>query len=424
MMQIVYAAQTSLEELLQRRDDEQPDVQQVVAGVLADVRSRGDEALLDYTEKFDGVRPASLWVTPQEMEEAKAQAGPEFLQVLHNAAANIRRFHEKQERNGYMDADTPGVIMGQRILPLSRVGIYVPGGTAPLPSSVLMNAIPAHIAGVGEIIMSTPPRKDGSIDPGILAAASVAGVSRIAKMGGAQAVAAMAYGTQTIPRVDKIVGPGNIYVATAKKLVYGQVDIDMIAGPSDILVLADDTAAAACVAADMLGQAEHDPNAAAILVTTSAALAKQVVQELEVQLPKLSRKEIAAKSLQANGRIIVAEDMKSAVEIANGFAPEHLEICTADPFALLPEIQNAGSVFLGHNTPEALGDYFAGPNHTLPTAGTARFYSPLSVDDFVKRSNYLYYTRDALHNVAEQVQMFALHEQLDAHANSVKIRMQ
>lgn len=423
LVSFIDATKTPLEQILARREAEQPDVAAVVAPILADIKQRGDEALLDYTEKFDGVRPAALRVAPEEIATACAGVGQEFLAVLEASAANIRAFHQKQVRQGFVSADSPGIVMGQKITPLACVGIYVPAGTAPLPSTALMNAIPAAIAGVGRVVMFTPPCPDGSADPAILAAASVAGVTEIYKAGGAQAVAAMAYGTQTVPRVDKIVGPGNIYVATAKKLVYGQVDIDMVAGPSDILVVADQTARPAAVAADMLGQAEHDTMAAAILVATSPALCAAVQQELERQLPLLPRKEIAEASLRANGRIILAGSIGQAMEIANAIAPEHLELCVEQPFELLPSVQNAGSIFLGHNTPEALGDYYAGPNHTLPTGGTARFYSPLSVDDFIKKSSYLYYSGEALRQASEQVIRFARRESLDAHANSVAIRL-
>lgn len=423
LVEILDTSIIPLEDILARRAAEAPDVSAAVAPILADVKALGDAALLRYTEQFDGVRPASLRVSPEEIATARAGIGEEFLQVLQNAAANIRSFHQKQVRQGFVATDKPGVVMGQKIMPLACVGIYVPAGSAPLPSTALMNAIPAAIAGVKRVVMFTPPRPDGTADPAILAAADIAGVTEIYKAGGAQAIAAMAYGTQTVPRVDKIVGPGNIYVATAKKMVYGQVDIDMIAGPSDILVVADETANAAAVAADLLGQAEHDPMAAAVLVSTSRPLCEAVQKELARQLPLLPRRQIAEASLKANGRILLAESLPQAMEIANAIAPEHLELCVEQPFELLPAVQNAGSIFLGHNTPEALGDYFAGPNHTLPTGGTARFYSPLSVDDFIKKSSYLYYSKTALLQAADDVISFARREGLDAHAESVAVRL-
>lgn len=423
MIKITNSDEVSIQEILADREREQVDVSEVVVAVLEDVRDNGDKALLAFTEKFDRAKLKNMRVSEQEIEDACEEVGQEFIALLEAAAANIRAFHQKQVRQGFVMAETPGVVMGQRILPLEKVGIYVPGGTAPLPSTVLMDAIPANIAGVERIVMATPPRKNGSIDPSILAAAKVAGVTEIYKMGGAQAIAALSYGTQTIPKVDKIVGPGNQFVACAKRMVYGTVDIDMVAGPSDILVVADESANPAYVAADMLGQAEHDKMAAAVLVTTSEVLAKQVQAELERVLPKLNRKDIAKASLLGQGKIILASSIEKALEISNALAPEHLELCVEDPFALLPMVRNAGSVFMGHSTPEALGDYFAGPNHTLPTAGTARFYSPLSVDDFVKKSSYLYYSRQALEKVGGLVQDFAGHEQLQAHANSVAVRV-
>ncbi len=422
MIAITDGNKVSIKEILAAREQEQVDVSGVVNEIIAKVKAEGDSALLAYTRQFDKAELTELKVTASEIEEACLAVGDEFLAILQAAAENIRAFHQKQVRQGFVMAEKPGVVMGQRIIPLETVGIYVPGGTAPLPSTVLMDGIPAQIAGVKNIIMATPPGANGKIDSSILAAAKIAGVTEIYKMGGAQAIAALSYGTQSVPKVDKIVGPGNQYVATAKRLVYGQVDIDMIAGPSDILVVADESAAPQYVAADMLGQAEHDPMAAAVLVTTSRKLAQEVQAELERVLPKLSRKNIAEASLKGQGKIILASTIEQAVEISNALAPEHLELCVNDPFALLPLVKNAGSVFMGHNTPEALGDYFAGPNHTLPTAGTARFYSPLSVDDFVKKSSYLYYSKQALEEAAEMVQTFANKEQLQAHANSVAIR--
>ncbi len=422
MIEIIDAKTTTVEAITARRDETAPDVSGAVAEIIAEVRRRRDAALLDFCEKFDGVRPARLRVSMEEIAAAREEVGAEFLGILEEAAANIRVFHEKQVRQGFTMAEKPGVLMGQKITPLEKVGVYVPGGTAAYPSTVLMDVIPAKIAGVKDIVMVTPPDKNGGVAPSILAAASVAGVGEIYKVGGAQAVAALCFGTESVPKVDKIVGPGNLYVATAKRMLYGKVDIDMIAGPSDVLVLADDTAKAPVVAADMLAQAEHDPNAAAVLVTTSAALASAVNEELAGQLATLPRREIAEQSLLNNGKIILAENAQQAMDIANALAPEHLEICMADPFALLPAVKNAGSVFLGHNTPEALGDYFAGPNHTLPTNGTARFYSPLSVDDFIKKTSFLYYSQEALAAVGDKVAKFARVEGLDAHARSVDIR--
>ena len=414
------------------RDMSQANVEDVVSGILRDVKTCGDEALIRYCEKFDGVEPGAaadgrfaLEVTEKEFEEAFEAVGPRFIEVLERAAANIREFHERQVRNSFIisNYDRPGVILGQKTVPLDKVGLYVPGGTAAYPSSVLMNAIPAKIAGVKEIVITTPS-KGGIINPVILAAARIAGVNRIFKIGGAQAVAALAYGTDTVPKADKIVGPGNAYVAEAKRQVFGQVAIDMIAGPSEILVVADGTCNPKYVAADMLSQAEHDKMASAVLVTDSMTLAEAVSEELERQLKLLPREEIARASIENNGKIIVADTLLSAIEIANEIAPEHLEICVDNPFDYLDKIRHAGSVFLGKNCPEALGDYFAGPNHTLPTSGTARFSSPLSVDDFVKKYQYSYFTRDALQNVADDVAYFAEKEGLSAHARSVTVRFE
>ena len=395
-----------------------------VAEIIREVREGGDEALLRCTERFDGVRLERLEVTEAEIDAAFAQVEPDFLQVLREAAANIEDFHRRQKRESFTVTEKAGIILGQRVLPLERVGIYVPGGTAPLPSTVLMNAIPARLAGVSEIVMMTPPAKDGTVNSGILAAARVAGVTRIFRCGGAQAIAAMAYGTETVPRVDKIVGPGNAFVAEAKKQVFGQVNIDMIAGPSEVLVLADGKSNPAFVAADLLSQAEHDRNAAAVLVTDSAELARRVQAEIERQLPLLEREAIARASIENNGKIIVTRDLMEGVAAANRIAPEHLEICVDQPFDYLPLIRNAGSVFLGRWNPEPLGDYFAGPNHTLPTSGTARFYSPLSVDDFVKKMQFSYYTREALAGAWEKVSLFARQEGLTAHARAVEIRFE
>ena len=408
------------------RVSEKTNVEDVVAGILADVKENGDAALLRYCEKFDGASAAdgfTLEVSEAEFEAAFEAVGPKLVGVMERAAANIRAFHEKQVRNSFIvNTDyRPGVLMGQKVVPLDKAGLYVPGGTAAYPSSVLMNAIPAKIAGVKEIVMVTPS-KGGTVNPVILAAARIAGVTRIFKVGGAQAIAALAFGTETIPRVDKITGPGNAYVAEAKKQVFGQVAIDMIAGPSEILVVADGTCNPEYVAADMLSQAEHDKMASAVLVTDSQTLAEAVSAELERQLSLLPREEIARASIDDYGKIIVADDLHVAIEIANEIAPEHLELCVDNPFDYLDEIRHAGSVFLGKNCPEALGDYFAGPNHTLPTSGTARFSSPLSVDDFVKKYQYSYYTLDALQQVAEDVAAFAESEGLSAHARSITVR--
>ncbi len=397
-------------------------VDEIVSAIIRDVRERGDEALFAYTEKFDGAKLTSLAVTPEEIAEARAAVEPEFLAVLEKAARNIRRFHERQVRTGFILNDEDGVVTGQKIIPLDRAGLYVPGGTAAYPSTVLMDAIPAKIAGCREVVMVTPPGKNGKINPAILAAASVAGVDRIFKLGGAQAVAALAYGTESVPRVDKIVGPGNAFVAEAKRQVYGQVAIDMIAGPSEILVLADGKSDPRVLAADLLSQAEHDKMASAVLVTDSMALAEAVRDEMEIQIPLLERAGIARVSVDTNGKIIVAENLAEGIEIANAIAPEHLELMLDNPFDYLDKIRHAGSVFMGRNCPEALGDYLAGPNHTLPTGGTARFSSPLSVDDFVKKTQYTYFSESALAAVAEDVALFARKEGLTGHAKSALIR--
>lgn len=426
MIRIIRYEGQPVETLLRRASAPGADVAAAVSAILAQVRTRGDEAVLDYCEQFDGTRPACLRVTPEEIERGASRVPPELLDTMRLAAANIERYHAQQKRTGFIDAREEGVVVGQRVLPLASVGLYVPGGTARYPSSVLMDAIPAKIAGVGQIVMATPPDAQGNVPDVILAAAKIAGITAIVKVGGAQAVAALAYGTQSVPRVDKIVGPGNIYVATAKQLCYAQglIDIDMVAGPSEILVIADAASNPAYVAADLLSQAEHDKLSAAWLVTDSEAFAVQVRAELERQLPLLSREAIARASIDDNGRAIVVPDLKTAVDVANAIAPEHLEISTEEPFAMLPLIRNAGSVFLGRFCPEPLGDYLAGPNHTLPTSGTARYSSPLGVDDFCKRSSYLYYTREALAKVSADVQRFATHEGLTAHANAVAIRME
>ena len=398
------------------------DVAGTVSEIIRNVRERGDAALFEYCEKFDGAQLASLAVTENEINEALDSAAPEFLDVLRRAAENITAFHSRQVRNSFILNEKCGVVVGQKIIPVDRAGLYVPGGTAAYPSTVLMDAIPARIAGCREVVIVTPPGRDGKVNPAILAAAAVAGVDRIFKVGGAQAIAALAYGTESIPRVDKIVGPGNAFVAEAKRQVYGTVSIDMIAGPSEILIVADSGSNPRHLAADMLSQAEHDRMASAVLVTDSAALAAQVADEIERQIPLLERADIARASIDANGKIIVADSIRDAIDISNEIAPEHLELCVDSPFDYLDLVRHAGSVFLGRNCPEALGDYFAGPNHTLPTGGTARFSSPLSVDDFVKKMQYTYYSRDALEDVASDVALFARKEGLTAHARSALVR--
>ena len=397
-------------------------VEGVVAEIIAEVIKNKDAALYAYAEKFDKVKLSALEVTQGEIDSAYQNADKAFVAILEEAAENIRLFHQKQVREGFAIEKADGVIVGQKVMALDKVGLYVPGGTAAYPSTVLMDAIPAKIAGCKEIVMVTPPAKDGSVNPDILAAAKVAGVTRIFKVGGAQAVAALAYGTESVPKVDKIVGPGNAFVAEAKKQVFGQVSIDMIAGPSEILIVADGTANPRFVAADLLSQAEHDVNASAVLVTDSETLAKNVSEELEIQIPLLLRKDIARASIDGNGKIIVAKTLDDAINVANALAPEHLELCLDNPFDYLEKVKHAGSVFLGKFCPEALGDYYAGPNHTLPTSGTARFSSPLSVDDFIKKSQFIYYSEDALKKVALDVDKFAREEGLTAHAKSVTVR--
>ena len=397
-------------------------VEAVVSEIIANVRENGDRAVLEYNRKFDKADLETLQVSEKEIEAAFAAVEPRFLSILEQAAENIRAFHAKQVRNSFVIADKPGIVLGQKVTPIEKVGVYVPGGTAAYPSTVLMDTIPAKIAGCETIVMVTPPGKDGKINPVILAAAKIAGVDRIFKVGGAQAVAALAYGTESIPKVDKIVGPGNAFVAEAKKQVFGRVAIDMIAGPSEIPVVADGRSNPAHVAADLLSQAEHDKLASAVLVTDSEALASAVAEEIEKQLPLLPREEIARASIDSNGKIIVAETLMQGIEISNEIAPEHLELMVDDPFAYLDAVKNAGSIFMGRNCPEALGDYFAGPNHTLPTSGTARFSSPLSVDDFVKKSQFTYYTAEALSAVAESIDYFANKEGLQAHGRSAMIR--
>ena len=423
MIRIMKLKEIAPEEIF-ARSNPQVDVSAVVREILATVRAQGDKALYDYCEKFDHVALPSLEVSQAEKEEAMQAVDPAFLEILRMAAENIRSFHRQQVRTSFILTDRPGVVMGQKIMPIEKVGLYVPGGTAAYPSTVLMDAIPAKIAGCREIVIVTPPGKDGKVPAAILAVAQIAGVDRVFKVGGAQAVAALAYGTETLPKVDKIVGPGNAFVAEAKRQVFGLVAIDMIAGPSEILVLADGSCDAKVVAADLLSQAEHDKMASAVLVTDSEALAEAVAQEIERQLKTLPREEIARASIDNNGKIIVTGDLAAAIDVANALAPEHLELCVEQPFDYLDRITNAGSIFLGKNCPEALGDYLAGPNHTLPTSGTARFSSPLSVDDFVKKSQYTYFTRDALGQVAEQIAAFARQEGLEAHARSAVVRFE
>ena len=421
MIPILKVGQVPNSEIFARVTPE-ADVAAIVADIIADVKENGDTAVKAYCAKFDKAELTSLEVTPEEIQEAISQVEPEFLDILREAAENIRSFHSRQVRNSFVIADKPGIVLGQKITPIEKVGVYVPGGTAAYPSTVLMDTIPAKIAGCPQLVMVTPPGRDGKVNPAILAAADLAGVNRIFKVGGAQAIAALAYGTESIPRVDKIVGPGNAFVAEAKKQVFGRVSIDMIAGPSEILVIADGKSNPVHVAADLLSQAEHDKLASAVLVTDSEKLALAVQAELERQLPLLPRQEIARASIENNGKIIVAETLRAGIEIANEIAPEHLELQVDDPFSYLDAIQNAGSIFLGRSCPEALGDYFAGPNHTLPTSGTARFSNPLSVDDFVKKSQFSYYTPEALAKAADKIAAFAEKEGLRAHGRSVTIR--
>lgn len=394
----------------------------VVGEIINAVCLHGDKAVEEYTQKFDGALPLAVEVSPAQMQVALVNSNPDFVAALRSAADNIRDFHERQKQQSWFNTTADGSILGQRVFALNKVGIYVPGGTAAYPSSVLMNAIPAKIAGVKEIVMVTPPTKDGRANPDILAAAAIAGVDRVFLVGGAQAVAALAYGTQTIPKVDKIVGPGNIYVATAKRLLFGTVDIDMIAGPSEILIVADETANPAFIAADLMSQAEHDTLASAVLITTSKQIAEQTQKELSLQLAGLSRKEIIEQSLVNYGAILLCERIDEALAFANELAPEHLELCIKNPMEYIGAVDNAGSVFLGNYSPESLGDYYAGPNHVLPTGGTARFFSPLSVDSFIKKSSFIYYTRSDLVNAGDHIIELAKAEGLTAHANSVKVR--
>ena len=417
-----YTNMVELKNELSRSQFSHDDVNAIVKDILDDVKLRGDQALYDYNKKFDNVSLSSLQVTEKEIEDAFNRLDKELLEVIRYSHENIVRYHTKQKRNDFLDKDTDGVILGQIINPIEKVGIYVPGGTAAYPSTVLMNAVPAKVAGVEEIVMVTPPNEDGTISDVILAAAKIAGVTKIFKIGGAQAVAALSYGTETIPAVYKIVGPGNIFVAMAKKMVFGEVAIDMVAGPSEVLIISDDSSDPVHIAADLLSQAEHDKLAACILVTTSEELAKSVAIEIESQLAELPRQEIARESINNNGKIIIAKSIEEAILISNEIAPEHLELAVMDPFALLSKIKNAGSIFLGHNTPEPLGDYLAGPNHTIPTSGTAKFASPLSVDDFIKKSSVIYYSKEALEKVKDKVILFAESEGLTAHANSVRKR--
>ena len=422
MMRIYDWNRLAPEKILNRDPQAEADVSAAVDEILAQVRLRGDDALRDYTRRFDGADLRRFEVTPEEIDAAWASLAPAFLTTLETAAERIRRFHSQQIRRDFVLTDQPGVILGQRCIPMEKVGVCVPGTPMTFPSTILMNVIPAKLAGVGEIVVVTSPGADGAVSSAALAAAKIAGADRIFKIGGAQAVAALAYGTESVPKVDKIVGPGGVFVAAAKRKVFGQVAIDMIAGPSEILVISDGKSNPAWVAADLLSQAEHDPHAAAVLVTDSRKLAEAVQREVERQLETLPRREVARASLEANGKILVTDDLISAVEAANRIAPEHLELCVEDPFALLPRVKNAGSVFLGRHTPEALGDYLAGPNHTLPTGGTARFSSPLGVDDFVKKSQFLYYDQAALSQAAPHVAELARQEGLEAHARSVTVR--
>ncbi len=413
-----------LKSVRERSSDTDRNITAIVSDIISNVCKNGDQAVREYTIRFDGTAPEFFEVPKEELEKACKSCDPDFIRTLEKAAANIRDFHARQLQQSWLTTKENGVILGQRVRGLARVGLYVPGGTAAYPSSVLMNAIPAKIAGVKELIMVTPPLKNGKPNPDIMAAAMIAGVDRVFLMGGAQAVAALAYGTESVPKVDKIVGPGNIFVATAKKLVYGIVDIDMIAGPSEILVLADDSADPKYLAADLMSQAEHDRMASAILVTTSQELADKTIAELDRQMQSLSRKEIIDESLTNFGAVIVCDDMEKAVEMANSLAPEHLEVCCENPMEYVGKLDNAGSVFLGNYSPEPLGDYFAGPNHVLPTSGTARFFSPLSVDSFIKKSSFIYYTEEALRNDRDDIVRFANTEGLTAHANSIKVRFE
>ena len=413
-----------VKQILSRSQIENKNVQEIVDSILANVKENGDKAVFEYTEKFDKIKvtPETLKVTDEEIKYAYSQVKPELIEVIKKSAARIKAFHEKQKRNSWFEPDEKGEIMGQIIRPLERVGVYVPGGKAAYPSSVLMNVMPAHVAGVKNIYMTTPAQKDGSVYPTTIVAAKEAGVDEIFKIGGAQAIAALAFGTESVPKVDKICGPGNIFVALAKKSVYGYVNIDSVAGPSEILVLADESANPVYTAADLLSQAEHDEMASAILVTTSEKLAYEVQKEVEKQTVVLERKDIINKSIENYGAVIVTDTIEEACAISNGIAPEHMEVCTKSPFEVLPLIKNAGAIFLGHYTPEPLGDYMAGPNHVLPTGGTARFFSPLSVDDFIKKSSLISFSKEALLNLSDDIIAFANAEGLTAHANAVRVR--
>ncbi len=421
MLTILDAAQVPLSEILARTED-QRDISGLTADIIADVRQSGDAALRRYTKEFDKAEPDTLEVPREQLDQALADLEPGLRSVLEEAAENIRAFHRRQVQNGFIISGKPGIVLGQKVTPIEKVGVYIPGGTAPLPSTVLMDCIPAKIAGCHEIVMVSPPTCNGDIAPIILAAARIAGVDRVFRCGGAQAIASLAYGTESIPRVDKIVGPGNAFVAEAKRQVFGKVGIDMIAGPSDILVIADGGSDARQIAADLLSQAEHDQNACAVLVTNSRTLAEAVAAELEKQLAVLPRRETARASLERSGKIILVKDILEAIRIANALAPEHLELCVDDPFAWLDQVKNAGSIFLGRSTPEAVGDYFGGTNHTLPTYGTARFSSPLSVEDFVKKSQFVYYSDAALAEAAPKIAAFARQEGLEGHARSALAR--
>lgn len=422
MIKILNTGTDSPEEIF-ARSSAVYDVSETVAQIIADVRQNGDGALLRYAEEFDKAKLDSLEVTQQEFDEAFDSVEPEFIRILEEAAANIRDFHSHQVKNSFIISEKDGIITGQKVTPIAKVGLYVPGGTAAYPSTVLMDSVPAKIAGCEEICITTPPMKNGKVNPAILAAAKIAGVDRVFKAGGAQAIAALAYGTESVPKVDKIVGPGNAFVAEAKRQVFGLVDIDMIAGPSEILVISDSKSKPEFIAADLLSQAEHDKNASAVLVTDSAEFAQMVSDELERQIPLLPREEIARASIDNNGKIIVVEKLEDIIEVANEIAPEHLELCVDNPFEYLDKIKNAGSIFMGRYCPEVLGDYFAGPNHTLPTSGTAKFSSPLSVDDFVKKSQFTYYTEQAFGKAAEKIAYFAEKEGLSAHARSATVRI-
>ncbi len=416
--------QSFVEDLKSRVGQTSPEIEQSVHDIIEAVRTGGDGAVKEFSKRFDGWTPETLELPKEALEQAAAECEPEFIASLKKAADNIRTFHQRQKQQSRIDPMSNGIITGQRVRGLHRVGVYVPGGTAGYPSSVLMNVIPAQVAEVGEIVMTTPPGRTGRPDPNILAAAYVAGVDRVFLMGGAQAVAALALGTESVPKVDKIVGPGNIFVATAKKQLYGVVDIDMIAGPSEILIVADESAHPRYLAADLMSQAEHDRMASAILITPSRELAEKTVQEVYRQMETLSRKEIIGEALDRFGGVIICENMEEAVDFANELAPEHLEICVNNPFDYVGRLDNAGSVFMGHYSPEPLGDYFAGPNHVLPTGGTARFFSPLSVDDFIKKSSFIYYPQAEIQKAAPDIIRLAEAEELTAHANSIRVRVE